>query len=66
MPGRTATLAEVRQAVERDVMNSRSDTTAKSFYDAIRTRYTVVIDAKLSSVPATRRGAASDPGPSLR
>ena len=60
MPGRAATLAEVRQAVERDIMKSRSDTMAKSFYDALRTRYTVVIDAKLSSVLATQRGAASD------
>ena len=66
VPGRAATLAEVRQAVERDIMKSRSDTMAKSFYDAIRTRYTVVIDAKLSSVLATQRSAASDSGSSLR
>ena len=47
-------------------MNSRSDTMAKSFYDAIRTRYTVVIDAKLSPMLATQRSTALDSGASLR
>ncbi len=68
VPGRAATLAEVRQAIERDLMKSRTDSTAKSVYDAIRSRYTVVMDAKLSSGPAPvhGRGDANDAGSTIR
>jgi hypothetical protein len=42
--GRVATLAEVRSSVERDFLSARTARASESFFDAIRARYTVVIE----------------------
>ena len=60
VPARAATLADVRQAVERDFMKSRTDAIAKSFYDAMRARYTVVMEAKLPSTALVQRSSPVD------
>jgi hypothetical protein len=43
-PSRAASLADVRQAVERDLLKSRMDAVGKAFYAAIRERYRVEVD----------------------
>jgi parvulin-like peptidyl-prolyl isomerase len=43
--GRKATLAEVRAAVERDLLYSRSQEASDAFYKRLRANYTVRIDA---------------------
>ncbi len=53
-PGRVPALTEVRQAVERDLLNARSRQASEEFYQALRKRYTVKIEADL-----TRAGNAS-------
>ena len=42
--GRDATLAEVREQVERDLLRQRSDEIAESFYESLRSRYTIRIE----------------------
>ena len=46
-PGRPATLDEVRKAVERDWENDRRQQTKQAYYDQLRQRYDVIIDADL-------------------
>jgi PPIC-type PPIASE domain len=44
-PGRTPALAEVRPAVERDLLRARADEAGEAFYQSLRQRYTVRIEA---------------------
>lgn len=46
-PARTPTLAEVRKDVERDLLNARSRQAGEDFYDELRERYKVKIEADL-------------------
>jgi len=50
-PGRTATLAEARAAVERDWLNDRAQQSGETFYERLRANYTVRIDGDID-VPA--------------
>lgn len=54
-PGRPATLAEVRTAVERDWENDRRARASEDYYKGARQKYTVVIDASLPN--ALKAGA---------
>lgn len=47
--GRTATLAEARDAVERDWLRARSLQAKEDFYKKLRANYTVRIDAGVKS-----------------
>jgi hypothetical protein len=58
---RVPTLAEVRPAVERDLLNARSSQASEDFYRALRKRYTVKIEADLDSIGGGS-SAASRPG----
>lgn len=49
-PGRPATLDEVRKAVERDWENDRRQQTKQAYYEQLRQRYEVIIEANLPSV----------------
>jgi hypothetical protein len=60
-PGRTPPLAEVRAAVERDLLRARADAASEAFYRELRARYTVRIetgaensDARASAVAERR------------
>jgi hypothetical protein len=55
-PGRTPALAEVRAAVERDLLRARADEASEAFYRALRERYTVRIEVAPERAQAT--GAA--------
>jgi hypothetical protein len=48
--GRAANLAEVRAAVERDLLRARTEAAGEAFYRKLRERYTVRIE------PARERG----------
>jgi PPIC-type PPIASE domain len=52
-PGRVPTLAEVRVAVERDLLRARADTSGEAFYQSLRQRYAVKIESG-ASVSDTR------------
>jgi hypothetical protein len=54
-PGRTPALAEVRAAVERDLLRARADETGEAFYRALRQRYTVRIEAAPVTADARAR-----------
>lgn len=43
-PGRAATLAEVRPALERDWLRERSEAANRAFYESLRARYTVRVE----------------------
>jgi len=43
-PGRAPALAEVRPAVERDLLRARADEAGEAFYQSLRERYTVRIE----------------------
>jgi len=45
-PGRAATLAEVRPAVERDWLRARAEEANAAFYRSLRARYTVRVEAE--------------------
>lgn len=47
-PSRKPELTDVRAAVERDLLNDRAERINESFYEALRGRYTVRIEADLS------------------
>jgi hypothetical protein len=49
-PERVPALAEVRPAVERDLINARSRQANEDFYKALRKRYTVKLEAKLDRI----------------
>jgi hypothetical protein len=51
-PGREPTLAEVRNAVERDWSAAQSEKLNEAFYRAVRERYTVRMAADAAAVPA--------------
>jgi len=51
-PGREPTLAEVRNAVERDWSAAQSEKLNEAFYRAVRERYTVRMTADAAAVPA--------------
>jgi hypothetical protein len=44
-PGRAPALAEVRDTVERDLLRARADQSAEAFYQPLRQRYNVRIEA---------------------
>jgi hypothetical protein len=44
-PGRIPALAEVRVAVERDLLRARADQAGKAFYQSLRQRYSVRIES---------------------
>ena len=50
IPGRPATLAEVRKAVERDWESERRQQTKQAYYEQLRQRYEVIIEADLPSI----------------
>ncbi|HEY5849771.1 MAG TPA: peptidylprolyl isomerase [Lysobacter sp.] len=56
-PGRLPQLAQVRAAVERDLLSERSREAADAFYQGLRKRYTVKMEVELD----TFDGAASNP-----
>ena len=61
-PGRTPPLAEVRQAVERDLLHARSLQASEAFYQALRERYTVKMQVDLERVgggSSSRRAASA-------
>ena len=56
-PGRTATLAEARAAVERDWLNDRAQQSNEAFYERLRSNYTVRIDGDIDApAPAAPAG----------
>ena len=57
--GRDATLAEVRSDIERDVMSARAADASKSYFDDVRSRYTVVVEGSMAS----RLDLARESGP---
>jgi predicted pyridoxine 5'-phosphate oxidase superfamily flavin-nucleotide-binding protein len=60
-PGRVPALAEVREAVERDLLHARSRKAAEVFYDSLRELYTVKMEADLDRPvdgPSTSQAAA--------
>lgn len=48
-PGRPASLSDVRKAVDRDLENERRQQAKQAYYDQLRKKYEVVIDADLST-----------------
>jgi len=44
-PGRLPALAEVRDAVERDLLRARADRSSEAFYQSLRERYSVRIES---------------------
>ena len=61
IPGRVPQLAEVRAAVERDLLNARSREASEAFYQELRKRYTIRMEANLDRV-GDGTSAASRPG----
>lgn len=58
-PARVPALAEVRRDVERDLLRERTRKANEAFYDALRKRYTVRIEADLDGrAPAQARPSA--------
>ncbi|WP_342315628.1 peptidylprolyl isomerase [Lysobacter sp. FW306-1B-D06B] len=53
-PGRVPALAEVREAVERDLLHARSRQAAEAYYDSLRKRYTVKMEADLDRAGAVK------------
>ena len=53
-PGRTPALAEVRAQVERDFVRARSEQAGEAFYQKLRERYTVRIEAGPAAEGAPR------------
>jgi hypothetical protein len=49
-PSKTAALADVRSAVERDVQYARSQAASDALYERLRSRYTVRIEAPVDSL----------------
>lgn len=61
-PGRIPQLAEVRPAVERDLLHARSLQASEAYYQALRRRYTVKMEVDLERVgggSSTRRAAGA-------
>jgi hypothetical protein len=57
--GRTPDLAEVRAAVERDLLRARADEAGEAFYRALRQRYSVRVEAG----PETANAGETAPAP---
>jgi parvulin-like peptidyl-prolyl isomerase len=55
LPGRTRALDEVREAVVRDYQRSRREAAAKAYYERLRRRYEIVIDASAIDASALAR-----------
>lgn len=53
-PGRIPALADVRPAVERDLLHSREVVAKDTFYQSLRKRYTLRIDADVAAATAPR------------
>ena len=54
-PGRMPVLAEVRAAVERDLLRNRADVSAEAYYQSLRQRYSVRIETRPANAGAGAR-----------
>jgi hypothetical protein len=61
-PGRIPALAEVRVAVERDLLRARAEQSSEAHYQSLRQRYAVRVEA----IPDMASEAAARPGPLAR
>jgi hypothetical protein len=61
-PGRVPALAEVRKEVERDLLNARSRQASEEYYQGLRKRYTVKVEADLTSAAGNASSATPRPG----
>lgn len=61
VPGRKATLDEVRQAVENDLSNDQSKKTKDAMYQVLRDRYTVIFETDALAPDASGTAAAVEP-----
>lgn len=52
--GRVPALAEVREAVERDLLQARADEASDAFYESLRRRYEVIVDDSAAPLAQTR------------
>ena len=59
-PARTPALAEVRPAVERDLLRARAEEAGEAFYRSLRERYTVRIEADAVTAQAARADALAE------
>lgn len=59
-PGRAPALAEVRVAVERDLLRARAEQAGEAFYRALRERYTVRLEAGPEAASAPRASALAE------
>ena len=61
-PGRLPDLAEVKTAVQRDLLRARAEQSSEAHYQSLRQRYAVRVEA----IPDMAIDAAARPGPLAR
>jgi parvulin-like peptidyl-prolyl isomerase len=59
-PARAPALAEVREAVERDLLRARADEAGEAFYRSLRERYSVRIEAGPETAGAPGAGTVAE------